>query len=270
MTKKPILGALALATMLGLMGNARAQSKEPPPSGGPPGKGRVSEKGAPQTNPKPQDSGGRPAMAPDKPVPPVPVGGKTLKMGDLTPPSPVTAKQGPASKDPAKPLPQGSGDQSGRRPEGVSGSHLHLIVRVTEAGAAEVVSATEIPGDAPESPEARGNYVFEVHAGGATVATDAIVDPFEQRAFAGGAYAGHSVSRAASALVPLKVPKTNLGSPNVKDLGFRLFRLKPGVQLTQIDAAALKTLKAEQKLETKVDAPAARFGAEIVKKGKRL
>jgi len=80
---------------------------------------------------------------------------------------------------------KGKGPQEKKKTEApTAGTHLELLVRLNAAGDAEVVSAKEVPGPAPDSNGFPGQWLlcgFKWRQGGRD---PGIPDPFEMRSFA--------------------------------------------------------------------------------------
>jgi hypothetical protein len=152
-------------------------------------------------------------------------------------------------------------------------SHLHLVLRMTEGGGAEVLHATEVAGEAVISDEPVGTFVYEVTGSGQTLAVQAIPDPFEMRSFSGPSGTptqGHHIERARTATVVVYVPKTNLVSAVESNLAVRVYKIKPGALIDKINPATLQKLKQENRLEIRIDLPASTLAPEIRQKGRKL
>ena len=169
----------------------------------------------------------------------------------------------------------GSGEQQGRvkqTPE-KTGSYLHLVLQVTQDGETEVVKATELPGEAPLSDLPTGNFTYEVLDNDEPVAVEAMTDPFEQRSFSGPEDSethGHYVGRAESATIIVKVPKASLDSAKLDRLAIRFYRLKPEVNLEQIDVTELQRLKQDGQLENVMEVEGTKLAPQIRLKGRRI
>ncbi len=130
--------------------------------------------------------------------------------------------------------PQGEGEQQPRPAVAAvaaaapSGSYLHLLLRVSEDGAAEVLSATEIAGEVRMSDEVSGGFVYRVELGGEMVSAQSLPDPFTLRSFPDPeGPEGHHFGRAEAASIVVKVPEAEAVKRDPERLSVTLFRLKP-------------------------------------------
>lgn len=245
-------------------------------SGGPKPAGRQSQGVQNQTGPVAEQPGGV-AMPGEPGKPPAPIkdvliGGKVLKMGDvLKAPPPAKAGEQPTLAA-AKDL-KASGGGGQKEPKAVrapEGKHLHVVLKVTEGGVSEVVSALEVPGPAPLTEEPTGDFIYEVSEDAKTVVAQALPDPFETRSFSlPGSPQGHHYSRAKEATIVVKVPQKNLDSPLDK-LSVKLLRVKPGEPVERINAETLLKLKQANRLQTIVAVPAAKLAPGIRQKAQRV
>ncbi|MCP4655151.1 MAG: hypothetical protein GY856_07000 [bacterium] len=166
---------------------------------------------------------------------------------------------------------QGEGEQQPRPAATVaaaappSGSYLHLVLRVSEDGAAEVLSATEIAGEPLMSDEVIGGFVYRVELGGETVSAQSLPDPFELRSFPGpeGTPEGHHFGRAEAAAVVVKVPKADAVKRDPERLNITLFRLKPEASRETLEGgvqglALAREAELVSKLDGRILAPAIR------------
>lgn len=110
-----------------------------------------------------------------------------------------------------------------------SGSYLHLVLRISQDGNAEVLSATEIAGEPLMSHEVTGGFVYRVELAGAALIAQSLPDPFELRSFPGpeGTAQRHHFGRAEAASVVVKVPQAEAVKRDPEKLHIALFRLKP-------------------------------------------
>jgi hypothetical protein len=245
-------------------------------SGGPNPAGRQSQGVQNQTGPAAeQPSGVAMPGEPGKPPPPIKdvlIGGKVVKMEDvLKTPPPAKAGEQPtlaAAKD--LKASGGGGQKEPKAVRAAEGKHLHVVLRVTESGTSEVVSALEVPGPAPLTEEPAGTFIYEVSEDSRTVVAQALPDPFEMRSFStAGSPPGHHFSRAKDATIVVKVPKTTLDSP-LEKLSVKLLRLKPGEPVERINAETLGKLKQANRLQTIVAVPATKLAPGIRQKALRV
>jgi hypothetical protein len=145
-----------------------------------------------------------------------------------------------------------------------------VVLRVTEGGGSEVVSALEVPGPAPLTEEPAGDFLYEVSEDTKTVVAQALPDPFEVRSFSmPGSPPGHHFSRAKEATIVVKVPQRTLDSP-LEKLSVKLLRVKPGEPVERINAETLGRLKQANRLQTIVTVPAAKLAPGIRQKALRV
>lgn len=261
----PFAGALTLAMVVPAFAHEHVGAAEPMAPAG----AQVNAEGRLQPDPKPWTFSAAPAMDAARPAAAQPVHGQ-LKLMNAAVAAPRTGTfQEPVNSLQARAPAKGSGPQLGRRIEAPASTHLHLVLRVTEAGTAEVVSATELPGSPPAPAESTGEYVYEVSSGGQTLAVGSMIDPFETRSFPSkesGRPQVHMIGRAAEATVVAQVPDMNLGSAALRDMTFTLFKVKEGYQLSRLDAAALRDLKQQGKLERRIEGS---VGNQVMAKGRK-
>src|SRR6185503_11222638 len=107
------------------------------------------------------------------------------------------------------PVARGGTQQGAVRQAPASGSHLRLVLRVTAEGASEVVSATELPGEARLSEEPKGDLVYEVADGAETLAVEALPELFEAHSFGGPEddTRGHAFHPQKEATIVVTVPQ---------------------------------------------------------------
>ena len=146
-----------------------------------------------------------------------------------------------------------------------SGSYLHLVLRVSKHGAAEVLSVTEIAGEPLMSDEVIGGFVYRVELGGETVSAQSLPDPFALRSFPGpeGTPEGHHFGRAEVASVVVKVPKAEAVKRDPDELTVTLFRLKPEASRETLEGGVQGLVLAREaelvsKLDARILAPAIR------------
>lgn len=239
------------------------------------GQERVSKPNELQPNPKKTAPSKAPAMNPERKPAPTPVNGKIARMEDAlkTPPRPVEGKRQPKldlarAEEPAK----GKGPQEGKKAEAPAGIHLQLLVRLSAGGGAEVVSAKEVRGPAPDSSGFAGQWIYAVFSGEKTIATRGIPDPFEMRSFAPSEGTplegqGHHVEQAKTALVPVAVPAMGLSSPGIEKLSLQFYKIKAGPPVFHVDPEMFQKLKHEERLELQNRVPATSLSRQIQLKG---
>lgn len=244
------------------------------------GKGKASRQNEVQEGAKPEPPlpAGHVKM-PDKPLPPKEIGGKIMKMEEhlkSAVAAPAGAQQPKLDLPAARQAPKSAGKQQGHG--GIvavkaEASHLHLVVHVTATGQAEVIRATEVPGEVVLHNEPTGHFIYEVARGNDTLAVQAIPNPFEHRSFPAEAGPlkghGHHIDEAKEADIVVKVPNTTL--PNAASLHLRLYKIKPGGRpIEKIDAATLNALKRANGLETHFELAPEKVAPQIKKIGKKL
>jgi len=151
-------------------------------------------------------------------------------------------------------------------------THLHVVLRVTPNGEAEVVKAAELPGPAVFSDAPIGNYAYEVSKDGKTLAVESLIDPFQMRSFPpqGADDQGHHFERAASALVVVKVPHARLADADLGHIQVVLHRLRPEVKTETMNPAELTRVKDEGQVEAQWNLAAGQLAAEIRAKGRKV
>lgn len=242
--------------------------------------GRISKPGEIQIGPKTQEtSSSAPKMDPQRPLAAVPLMGKIEKMEEHLARGPVVVegmKQEPVEAGQAMEPYQGKGQQQRKEGAevraGANQSHLRLVLRVTEGGTSEVISATEIPGPAALSDLPAGNYLSEVVSGGETVAVQAIPDPFEIHSFngpPGTPEEKHHFERVKIATVLVDLPGVGLAT-NLEGYAVRFYKLKPGPNLERVNPETFQKLKQENRLEMQIEVPGARLAPEVRARGKKL
>ena len=106
--------------------------------------------------------------------------------------------------------------------------------------------------------------------GNEALAVEATVDPFEQRSFSGPDESdthGHSIGRVESAIITIKVPKATLSNAKLDNLAVRFYRIKPEVDLQQINVAALQQLKQADQVEDVINIEAGKLANLVITDG---
>jgi len=173
--------------------------------------------------------------------------------------------------------PQGTGEQKRTTVAGRAApfaeAHLHLVLRIGESGGVEVLSATEVPGAAVVSDVAIGNFVYEVMSDNGTLAVESMQDPFELRSFPGAPGTprqGHHIERTTTATIVVKVPNVNLASASLDKIRVRLFSIRPGAPIEQINPDVLQRLEREGRLDLRVNFTGTQLAAQVREKGRAL
>ena len=167
---------------------------------------------------------------------------------------------------------QGAGPQKGKDRQTPSASHLHVVLRISDTGSIEVLSAVEVPGDAIMSDEPVGDFVYEVTVGEQTVAVQALPDPFEMRSFSpeGTPQQGHNIERAKKATIVVKVPGMSATSARLNTVAVRLYKIKPGARIDKINPSVLQRLREDKKVEMRFNVTSAQLGPQIRAKVRKL
>lgn len=270
---KTRMALLSIAIVLGML-CPKLPSLGAEQSGGPKALGRQSKSQETQREPVTTPTAG--ARMPGEPGKPAPVqevliDGKVVRMEDaLKASSPIVAGEQP-SLEAAKALqPSGGGGQKDRKAETVTGEkHLQIVLQVTEDGAFEVVSASEVPGPATLTDEPLGEFVYEVSEGSRTLAAQALPDPFEMRSFSEDPNQGHHFERAKVATIIVKVPQVTLESP-LESLSIKLLRVKPGGAVDRMNVEELDRLKQSNRIQTVVSIPAEKLAPQIRQRGRKM
>ncbi|MBN1210160.1 MAG: hypothetical protein JXB05_35235 [Myxococcaceae bacterium] len=202
---------------------------------------------------------------------PAPIGGKAQGMEDaLKNPERVSGELPPRRQVQA-PQARGGTQQGPVRQAPASGSHLRLVLRVTADGASELVSATELPGEARLSDEPKGDLVYEVADGGQTLAVEALPELFEAHSFGGpeDELRGHAFHTQKEATIVVTVPERSLQS-SLDRLSVRLYRITSGPATEEINPATLDKLKGERRLQPLVETRDGTLGRQIRERGFKL
>lgn len=221
---------------------------------------------------------------------------KELTMDAARPRAPVSAEANEMERELARPAgapsvnsqpevdtaqaahpPQGAGEQKRTvavgQPAPAAESHLHLVLRIGEAGGVEVLSVTEVPGEAVVSDAAIGNFVYEVTSDKGTLAVESMPDPFELRSFPGAPGTprqGHHIERAKTATIVVKVPKVNLASAALDRIQVRMLSIRPGAPIEQINADVLQRLRQEGRVDVRMNLTGAELAPQVREKGRTL
>jgi len=202
---------------------------------------------------------------------PVLIGGQVRSMDKaLENPGPASGELPPRRQVQA-PVARGGTQQDPVRQAPASGSHLRVVLRVTADGGSQVVSATELPGEARLSEEPKGDLVYEVSDGAQTLATEALPDVFEAHSFGGpqdDAH-GHAFHPQKEATIVVSVPSRNLQS-NLDRLSVRLYRITSGPATGEINPDTLAQLKAARRLQPVVEARGEALGRQIRERGSKV
>ncbi len=173
------------------------------------------------------------------------------------------------ASEPAK----GRGEQQAPKQKVTPGlTHLHLVLRISADGKAEVVTATEVAGPASLSDDVIGNTFYALSLGGRTLTVQSIPDPFETRSFApkDSPQQGHHFGQAQEALVVVKVPNTSLAATSLQSLTLRIYNLNPGTTIQKINPAVFNQLNREKKLAMRIEVPARTLAPQIKAVGRKL
>lgn len=202
---------------------------------------------------------------------PVLIAGKVQAMEEaLKNPGPASGELPPRRQVQA-PVARGGTQQDPVRQAPASGSHLRVVLRVTSEGGAEVVSATELPGEAKLSEEPKGDLVYEVSDGAQMLATEALPELFEAHSFGGpqdDAH-GHAFQMQKEATIVVTVPQRNLQN-NLERLSVRLYRITSGPATEEINPATLEKLKAERRLQPLVETRGETLGRRLRERSFRV
>ena len=236
------------------------------------GQERVSKPDEVQPDPKKTAPSRASAMNPERKPAPTLVNGKAVRMEDAlkTPPRSLEGKRQPKldlakAEDPTK----GKGLQEKKKTEATPEErHLQLLLRLNAAGGAEVVSAQEVSGPAPDTNGFAGQWLYAVFSGDKAIATRGIPDPFEMRSFAPPEGSpiegqGHHAEQAKTALVPVAVPAVGLSSPEIAKLSLQFYKIKTGPPVFHVDPELFQKLKRDERLELQNRVPAESLSHQI-------
>lgn len=275
--RRIVPGMILALTLLGASGLAHAASSGT-------GKERRSAAGQVQTGAMRATPPSGARMNPDRPPAAEPVDGTVQDMatalaqqkgegataGDVQPKvEPGTAAAPPGGTGEQQAAPPAANPQAAAAS---SPKHLRVLLRVTRAGAAEVVASTEVPGEAVPSEAPIGQYLVQIQKGNQTVTVQAVTDPFEMRSYAprDQPELGHHVEEAREALISVDLPNTTLASPDLETTAVRVYRIKPGTTVEKIDTATFKRLESAGRLEKTVDTSGTPVGRQMREKGTKL
>lgn len=259
--------ALGLLAVAPLSSPFLLSAQQPPADAGKQSQNGEAQPGQPiaATPSGPSMPGGEPGKAAILAPQEAPVAGKVLKMEDAL----KAAVQPAGAEQPTFQATQalrasGGGGQKGRPAAAAAvGSHLQLVLQVSEGGEAEVVSAAEVPGPAPLNDEPLGDYVYEVTEGDATLAVQALPDPFETRSFSPpGTNKGHHIGRVKSVTIVVQVPLPQADA-RLDRIGLNLIKLEPGSRVETIDRATLARLRQENRVRVLATVPTAKLVPQI-------
>jgi hypothetical protein len=196
------------------------------------------------------------------------IGGQVRTMEKaLENPGPVSGEL-PARRQVQAPVARGGTQQDPMKQAPAGGSHLRVVLRVTSDGGAEVVSATELPGEAKLSEEPKGDLVYEVSDGAQTLAAEAQPELFEAHSFGGpqdDAH-GHAFHKQKEATLVVTVPGRDLRS-NLDRLSVRLYRITAGPATEEINPDTLQQLKGARRLQTLVETRGETLGRQMRERG---
>ncbi len=199
---------------------------------------------------------------------PVLIGGQVRSMEKALASPGVASGELPPRRQVQAPVARGGTQQDPVRQAPASGSHLRVVLRVTSEGGAEVVSATELPGEAKLSEEPKGDLVYEVSDGTQTLATEALPEVFEAHSFGGpqdDAH-GHAFHVQKEATIVVTVPQRSLQS-NLDRLNVRLYRITSGPATEEINPATLEQLKGARRLQPLVETRGETLGRQVRERG---
>jgi hypothetical protein len=150
-------------------------------------------------------------------------------------------------------------------------THLHLVLRVSEKGSAEVVSAAEVPGAAVLPDAVTGDYLWLASRDGRTLAAGSVPDPFASRGYAPPGSPSEEHGRMEAASIVVRVPGVGLDTP-LDSLALELYRLSPapdGSAMPRIDAGTVERLRKEGRLEQIARVSGAELASQIRRVGRK-
>jgi hypothetical protein len=106
-------------------------------------------------------------------------------------------------------------------------------------GTITVDAARLIEGPRIVSTVPQGSYLYVVYAGSRPIAVESFYDPFEQRAYAPQPQEPHRVARAQVGHFVATIPMDALRAVAAEQLSLRVFSVRPGAQLVQVDLTAV-------------------------------
>jgi len=117
-----------------------------------------------------------------------------------------------------------------------------------------------------------GSFVYEVVSEEQPILVQAIPDPFEVRSFSrpeGKGESGHYVTRSKEATIPVTLPGFTLAGSRIYGLSIRVYFLKPGVLLKEINSDVLRQLGKEDRIQRRFEISAAQLAPQIREKAIR-
>jgi hypothetical protein len=147
----------------------------------------------------------------------------------------------------------------------VSAVSTRLLVQLTRAGAAEVVVAVEEPGVIAVSNRLKGNYAYEVTAGGKLLAAAGFTDPFIRRPMGNGGY--DLPQMAETGTVVVSVPGMGLADTGY-EVAFHQF-VAPIHAVVDLDTAAISSLSQRGMIRSVGRLEPARIAAAVAARGNR-
>ena len=140
-------------------------------------------------------------------------------------------------------------------------SHLRVVLDVGQDGTVDVVSVTELPGEAALNGAPRGDVVYEFTEGDKALVAEALAgDPFVGHAFGGGK--GHTFVPLPRATIVTTIPNRGKKSA-LEGLNFKLYRLQAGPALERVNKFEIEKLKKGGRLKTLAQLPAAKLGPAL-------
>jgi hypothetical protein len=123
-----------------------------------------------------------------------------------------------------------------RAPQGDSVVWMSLTIQngVITVDAARLIEGPRIVSTVPQ-----GSYVYVFYAGGRPIAVESFYDPFEQRAYAPQPQDPHRAQRTQIGQFVATVPLEALRGVTAQQLSLRVFTVRPGARLTQVDVTAV-------------------------------
>lgn len=149
-------------------------------------------------------------------------------------------------------------------------TYLNLELKISKGGSFAVMRVAELPGNVRLNTVPTSDYIYEVSDGQQTVAAAFLRDdPFALRGFAGpSSPQGEKAGQQGTTTIIVNIPDFGLSMLEKCKLGFRLYKLRPGIIADRMDAVAFRRLREGGQLTSVLSIPASKFTEAIKKAAK--
>ena len=150
--------------------------------------------------------------------------------------SPAGAQLKDAASETAPPPGAREKQAISRAPQGDSVIWMSLTIR---GGTISVDAARLIEGPRIVSTVPQGTYLYVVYVGDRPIAVESFYDPFEQRAYAPQPQEPHRAQAVQTGRFVATIPMDALRGVAAEQLSLRVFTIRPGARVPQVDIAAV-------------------------------